>query len=37
MNADQLFRIANNLALLGWLGLIILPQWRWTGVSFVQF
>ena len=30
MNADMLFRIANNLALLGWLVLIFLPRWRWA-------
>lgn len=30
MKADLLFRIANNIALLGWLILIFLPRWRWT-------
>jgi Domain of unknown function (DUF4281) len=29
MKADLLFRIANNIALLGWLILIFLPRWRW--------
>lgn len=30
MKADLLFRIANNIALLGWLVLIFLPRWRWA-------
>ncbi len=30
MKADLLFRIANNVALLGWLMLIFLPRWRWS-------
>ena len=30
MNADLLFRIANNLALFGWLILIVLPRWQWA-------
>jgi ABA4-like protein len=30
MNPDFLFRIANNLALFGWLVLIFLPRWRWA-------
>jgi hypothetical protein len=30
MKADLLFRIANNVALLGWLILIFLPRWRWS-------
>lgn len=30
MNADLLFRVANNLALLGGLVLIFLPRWRWA-------
>jgi hypothetical protein len=30
MKADHLFRIANNIALLGWLVLIFLPRWRWA-------
>ena len=30
MKADLLFRIANNIALLGWLILIFLPRWRWA-------
>lgn len=30
MKADLLFRIANNVALLGWLLLIFLPRWRWA-------
>lgn len=29
MKAELLFRIANNLALIGWLILILLPRWRW--------
>jgi hypothetical protein len=30
MTPDVLFRIANNVALPGWLGLVFLPRWRWT-------
>src|ERR1700733_4754625 len=30
MKADFLFRIANNITLLGWLILIFLPRWRWA-------
>lgn len=30
MKADLLFRVANNVALLGWLILIFLPRWRWA-------
>jgi hypothetical protein len=30
MNLDLLFKIANNVALLGWLLLIILQRWRWA-------
>lgn len=30
MRADLLFRIANNIALIGWLILIFLPRWRWS-------
>jgi hypothetical protein len=30
MKTDLLFRIANNIALLGWLILIFLPRWRWA-------
>jgi hypothetical protein len=29
VTADLLFRISNNVALLGWLSLIFLPRWRW--------
>ncbi|MCB0634008.1 MAG: ABA4-like family protein [Saprospiraceae bacterium] len=31
MTPDQLFQLANGLALLNWLLLIILPKWEWTG------
>lgn len=31
MTPDQLFQLANGLALLNWLLLIILPKWKWTG------
>lgn len=30
MTAELLFRISNNVALLGWLTLIFLPRWRWS-------
>lgn len=30
MKAELLFRIANNLALIGWIILIFLPRWRWV-------
>ncbi len=30
MKADLLFRIASNVALLGWLILIFFPRWRWA-------
>lgn len=30
MNAETVFSIANTLALLGWILLIILPRWQWT-------
>jgi Domain of unknown function (DUF4281) len=29
MTADEIFSIANTLALLGWLVLILAPRWRW--------
>lgn len=31
MSPEQLFQLANGLALLNWLLLIILPKWKWTG------
>jgi hypothetical protein len=30
MSQDLLFKIVSNVALLGWLLLILLPRWRWT-------
>lgn len=30
ISADQLFSISNNLAMIGWLLLIIVPTWRYT-------
>ena len=30
MTPDILFRIANSIALLGWITLICLPRWRWS-------
>jgi hypothetical protein len=30
MTPDVLFRIANYIALLGWIVLIVLPRWRWS-------
>lgn len=30
MTPDLLFKMANNVALIGWLFLIILPRWRWS-------
>jgi Na+/alanine symporter len=30
MKADLIFRIANNIALAGWLILIVFPRWRWA-------
>jgi hypothetical protein len=30
MSPDILFRIANNVALLGWIMLVFLPRWRWS-------
>ncbi len=30
MNADQIFLICNNLALLGWLLMVVAPRWKWT-------
>jgi hypothetical protein len=30
MTAEDIFSIANTLALLGWLVLIVAPKWRWT-------
>jgi hypothetical protein len=30
MNQDLLFKLANNLALVGWLFLVVLPGWRWS-------
>lgn len=30
MTPDVLFRIANNIALLGWILLVFLPRWRWS-------
>jgi hypothetical protein len=30
MNPSVLFRVGNNLALLGWLFLLFLPRWRWS-------
>ena len=30
MTPDVLFRIANNIALFGWIMLAVLPRWRWS-------
>lgn len=30
MTPDLLFKIASNLALVGWLFLVFLPRWRWS-------
>ena len=30
MSSDILFRVANNIALLGWFILVFLPRWRWS-------
>ncbi|HZD48514.1 MAG TPA: abscisic acid-deficient protein Aba4 family protein, partial [Silvibacterium sp.] len=30
MSLNILFRIANSIALLGWIALICLPRWRWS-------
>jgi hypothetical protein len=30
MTPDQVFQIANNLALLTWVFMIIAPRWKWT-------
>jgi hypothetical protein len=30
MTPDQLFQISNNLAMLGWILLIVLPRWKWS-------
>jgi hypothetical protein len=30
MSLDQVFSISNNLALIGWLFLLIVPNWKWT-------
>jgi Domain of unknown function (DUF4281) len=30
MNPDLLFKLANNVALIGWISIILLPRWRWS-------
>jgi hypothetical protein len=30
MTPDQIFSLSNNLAMLGWLLLLIVPNWKWT-------
>lgn len=30
MNPDKLFLICNNLALAGWLLMVVAPRWKWT-------
>jgi hypothetical protein len=30
MNAETVFSIANTLALIGWILLILAPRWKWT-------
>jgi hypothetical protein len=30
MTPDSMFKIGNNIALLGWLALICAPRWRWS-------
>ena len=30
MSIDQIFQLSNNLAMLGWLFLLIVPNWKWT-------
>lgn len=30
MSTDQFFQLSNNLAMLGWLFLLIVPNWKWT-------
>jgi hypothetical protein len=30
MTPDLLFKMANNVALVGWLFLVFLPRWRWS-------
>lgn len=30
MKAEQIFSIANTIALLSWLVLLIVPRWKWT-------
>jgi hypothetical protein len=30
MTVDQIFSLSNNLAMLGWLFLLIVPNWKWT-------
>lgn len=32
MKAEQIFSIANLVAMAGWLLLIILPRWKWTRI-----
>lgn len=31
MNAETIFSIANTLALISWLLLLLVPRWKWTG------
>lgn len=30
MNADQIFLLCNNLALAGWILMVVAPRWKWT-------
>jgi hypothetical protein len=30
MNAEQIFSLANTLALIGWVLLAVAPRWKWT-------
>jgi hypothetical protein len=34
VNPDVLFKVANNVALIGWLMLVLLPRWRWSARLF---
>lgn len=37
MTNDQIFQLSSTLAMLGWLLLIFLPGWKWTGRIVLGF
>lgn len=36
MSADQVFKICNTIAPIGWILLIFLPKWKWTKLIIIS-